>query len=189
MNAMRDKLIEILYRKSFRYDPAFGFTLVSGRKSDIYVDVKKTVLSSEGMELVGRAVYDLIKDAAADGIGGLTLGADPIAYSTAMISNLDGRPLDVFVVRKEAKKHGTQRWIEGNLEAGDSVVVVDDVVTTGASTITAITRAVEAGFKVVKVVAIVDREEGGRGNIEKATDAPFASVCTRSDLLKLRDEK
>jgi len=183
---MGDRLLGILYEKSFRYDPDGGFRLASGATSDIYIDVKKTVLSPEGIVLTGRALFEKIKAMDIDGIGGLTLGADPIACATAVIANLEGRPLGVFIVRKEPKKHGTQRWIEGSLPEGASVVIVDDVVTTGGSTIKAIERAREAGFRVVKAIAFVDREEGGRENIER--HCPFDAVYTRRDLLALHEE-
>ena len=122
-----DKLLKILFEKSFKYDPDFGFTLASGAKSDIYVDVKRTVLSSEGIDLIGEAMYEKLKDIEFDGIGGLTLGADPISYSTALICKQKGKPVEVYIVRKEPKKHGTARPIEGNLTEGAKVVVVDDV--------------------------------------------------------------
>jgi orotate phosphoribosyltransferase len=175
------RLLEILKAKSFRYDPDFGFTLASGKKSDIYVDVKKTVLSPEGMTLTGHAIYEKIKALKLDGIGGLTLGADPIAYAGAMVSTQAGAGIEVFIVRKEAKKHGTQAKIEGNLKAGARVVVIDDVVTTGGSTIVAIERAKEAGFIVELALAVVDREEGGRENVE--AHCPFQALFTRTELL------
>ncbi len=181
------RLLEILYERSFRFDPECGFTLASGEKSDLYVDCKKTVLSAEGMELTGKALFEKIKGKEVDAIGGLTLGADPLAYACAMISNQAGSPLDVFIVRKEPKKHGTQRWVEGTVKEGARVVVVDDVVTTGGSTIKAIERARETGFEVLLVLALVDREEGGRENVERL--CPFDSIFTRSDLLSLRAEK
>ncbi len=181
-----DKLLEILFEKSFRYDPECGFRLASGRSSDIYVDVKKTVLSAVGIELTGRAIYEKIKDMDLDGIGGLTLGADPIAYAGAFVSNLEGKPLDVFIVRKEVKGHGTMRNIEGSLKPGARVVVIDDVVTTGGSTIKAIESAKEFGFEVVGALAMVDREEGGRENIEK--HCPLDAVFTRTDLMALHQK-
>ena len=180
---MQKELARIVFEKSFRYDPDFGFTLSSGTKSDVYVDVKKTVYSPQGMELVGKVMCEKLKDLDYDGIGGLTLGADPIALATALVSTQQGKPVEVFVVRKEAKKHGTERWVEGNLTEGARVVVVDDVATTGASTIKAIERAREAGFEVVKAVVFVDREEGGLDAIKKYCDAE--AVITRTELVAL----
>ncbi|MBE9531770.1 MAG: orotate phosphoribosyltransferase [Proteobacteria bacterium] len=183
---MREKLLKMIYEKSFRFDPDFGFQLASGTKSDVYIDVKKTVLSSDGMELVGRIVYEAIKELDIEGAGGLTLGADPIAYATALVSNMNGKALEAFVIRKETKKHGTMRWLEGNLTEGARVVIIDDVITTGGSTIKAIDRAKEAGLEVVLVLALVDREEGGRENIAEVCDAPFKAIFTKSDLLELQ---
>ena len=184
---MRDKLLNILFEKSFRYDPDKGFLLSSGAKSDMYVDAKKTVLSTEGMVLTGRLLFERIKNDSIDGIGGLTLGADPLAYAAALVSNMEGKPLNVFIVRKEPKKHGTEQWIEGPLKPGARVVIVDDVVTTGASTIKAVEKAIKAGFKVVKALVLLDREEGGRQNVEKY--CAFESLFTRKDLLDLRAKK
>ncbi|HZX36190.1 MAG TPA: orotate phosphoribosyltransferase [Thermodesulfobacteriota bacterium] len=184
---MRDKLLNILFEKSFRYDPDKGFLLSSGAKSDMYVDAKKTVLSAEGMVLTGRLLFERIKNDSIDGIGGLTLGADPLAYAAALVSNMEGKPLNVFIVRKEPKKHGTEQWIEGPLKPGARVVIVDDVVTTGASTIKAVEKAIKAGFKVVKALVLLDREEGGRQNVEK--HCAFESLFTRKDLLDLRAKK
>lgn len=178
-------LLETLYVRSFKYDPEGGFTLASGKKSDIYIDVKKTALSAEGMELVGYACFQELKLAPIDGVGGLTLGADPIAYATALVSTQNGRPLDVFIVRKEPKKHGTMQWIETNLAPGANVVVIEDVVTTGGSTITAVQRAREAGLNVIGVLAVIDREEGGRENIEREAKCKFKSLFTKTDLLEM----
>ncbi|MDH4227077.1 MAG: orotate phosphoribosyltransferase [Deltaproteobacteria bacterium] len=182
-----EKLLKLLYRNSFKYDPDKGFTLSSGKKSDIYVDAKKTVLTAEGIVLTGQALYEKIKNDDVQGIGGLTLGADPLAYAAALTSNIQGKPMDVFIVRKEPKKHGTQRWIEGSLKEGAKVVVVDDVVTTGASTIKAIEAAKEAGFDVVKALVLLDREEeNGRTSIEKY--CPFEALFTRTDLMAIREK-
>ncbi len=184
-------LLETLYTRSFKFDPEKGFTLSSGQKSDVYIDVKKTVLSAEGMEGVGFTFFQEIKLEPIDGIGGMTLGADPIAYATALISTLNGKPLDVFIVRKEPKKHGTQQWIEGNLQPGAWVCIVEDVVTTGASTILAVQRAREYGFQVRRVLALVDREEGGKENIQNQAKVKFDALFTKTDLLELhtREQK
>lgn len=184
-NDTNKELLNILFEKSFRYDPSFGFKLASGTKSDIYVDVKKTVLSPEGMELMGEAMYEKLKDLDFDGIGGLTLGADPISYSTGLICKQKGKPVEVYVVRKQVKDHGTGQSIEGNLTEGAKVVVVDDVVTTGGSTIQAIERVKEAGFEIVAVVSVVDRQEGGRENIKEACGIDLMSLFTRDDLISL----
>lgn len=176
-------LLEILYARSFMYDPENGFTLASGKKSDMYIDVRKTALSAEGLELIGYTFYQELKLEPIDGIGGLTMGADPIAISTALVSTMNNKLLDAFVVRKEPKKHGTQQWVEGNLKAGAWVAIVDDVVTTGESIITAIEKAREAGFNIRKVMALVDREEGGAENIMAKTKCKLTPIFTKTDLL------
>ncbi len=181
-------LLQVLYVRSFKYDPEGGFTLSSGQKSDVYIDVKKTSLSSEGMQLVGYACYQELKLAPVDGIGGLTLGADPIAYATAMVSTQYGKPLDVFVVRKEPKGHGTQQWIEGNLQAGANVAIIEDVLTTGASAIQAVKKAREAGLNVIGVLALVDREEGGADNVLKECNCKVKSLYKKSDLMELHEK-
>jgi len=187
----KQHLLEILLVRSFRYDPDKGFTLASGEKSDVYIDVKKTALSPEGMQLIGYACYQEIKLAPVDAIGGLTLGADPIAYATAMVANQYCKPVDVFIVRKEPKAHGTQQWIEGNLKPGANVVILEDVLTTGGSTIKAIKRAEEAGYNVIGVLALVDREEGGVANVLKECNCKVRSVFKKSELLELykKDEE
>ena len=117
------------------------------------------------------------------GIGGLTLGADPIADAVAYTSYLKQKPIEAFIVRKSAKSHGTMQWIEGNIAAGDSVVIVDDVITTGKSTIEAITRAKEAGLEIVKVIALIDRQEGGREAI-KALGYDVEAIVTRDEVME-----
>jgi orotate phosphoribosyltransferase len=162
----------------------FGdFTLVSGKKSKYYFDSKKTTLLPEGSYLVAREILRTIRDNGiqAEGIGGLTLGADPIVCPVAALSHVDGPPLRAFIVRKEAKEHGTARKIEGNLEPGSRVVVVDDVVTTAGSTLKAIEAAEAAGLEVVAVICLVDREEGGT---EKLTRWPYFPLFRRSELFE-----
>jgi orotate phosphoribosyltransferase len=184
MSSNRDKLFDILYTKSFIYREDPPFTLVSGRQSFYYFDCKSTTLDAEGVTLIGEVIYDaiesLISPLAIDGIGGLTLGADPISISTAIAAGRKGRRLSPLIVRKEPKKHGTQKWIEGAAAQVKNVVVIDDVITTGGSTITAIERLRESGLTVVKAAVIVDREEGGCENIEK-TGVEVISLYKRSD--------
>ncbi len=184
-------LLDTLYTRSFKFDAEKGFTLASGQKSDVYIDCKKTVLSAEGLEGVGFTFFQELKLEPIDGIGGLTLGADPIAYATALISTMNGKPLDVFIVRKEPKKHGTQQWIETNLQPGAWVCIVEDVVTTGASTLLAVQRAREYGFQVRRVLALVDREEGGKDRIQNEGKVKFDALFTKTDLMELhtREQK
>jgi len=185
---MKERLIELVLEKAFKYSEEPVFKLVSGRMSNYYFNCKAVTLHPEGMHLIGNIIFEMIKDSGAKGIGGLTLGADPIADAVAYTSFLKGRPFEAFVVRKSAKSHGTMQWIEGNISGGDRVVIVDDVITTGNSTIEAINKAKEAGLCVVKVIALVDREEGGRENIE-ALGHTVEAVVTREEVMALYKAK
>jgi orotate phosphoribosyltransferase len=157
--------------------------LASGRPSDFYIDCKQAVLTAEGHYLAGWLIAELLQREAPEvrAVGGLTMGADPLASATATVSFLEGRPLDAFYVRKEPKGHGTQKWIEGDktVVAGTKVAVLEDVVTTGESTLKAIARARMHGLEVRRVVALVDREEGGREAVER--EAPLSALFRRSD--------
>ncbi|MSP62553.1 MAG: orotate phosphoribosyltransferase [Myxococcales bacterium] len=179
--AHRARLLDLLRRLAWERREV---TLASGRRSDFYIDCKQAVLTAEGHFLVGWLVCDLVAREAPEvtAVGGLTMGADPIASATATMSFVRGRPLDAFYVRKEPKGHGTQRWIEGDrcVVPGSRVAVVEDVVTTGGSTLKAIERARLHGLEVRRVVALVDREEdGGREAVER--EAPLSSLFRRSD--------
>ncbi|MBI3072628.1 MAG: orotate phosphoribosyltransferase [Deltaproteobacteria bacterium] len=144
------------------------FTLASGRESDFYIDSKEVSLTGEGLWLIGNLVVDRIRPIVV-GVGGLTLGADPIACSAALVAHSRGRTLAAFIVRKEAKGHGTTKVVEGlgALPKGSRVTIVEDVITTGGSALVAVNRANESGLHVEQVVGLVDREEGGRAEIEK----------------------
>ncbi len=181
---MKERLIRLLIEKAFKYSEEPVFKLVSGRMSNYYFNCKAVTLHPEGMHLIGNLIYDMIKDSGAQGIGGLTLGADPIAGAVAYTSYLKGNPMEAFVVRKSAKSHGTMQWIEGNIKKGDRVVIVDDVITTGKSTIEAIEKARDAGLDISKVIALVDRQEGGRENIENLGFGVEA-VVTRDEVMKV----
>jgi orotate phosphoribosyltransferase len=147
-----------------------NFVLASGRRSSFYIDCRLATMSSEGMVLIGRMGWDAIRRAGwrPTAVGGLTLGADPVAYAIAGASFGSDRPVDAFTVRKEAKVHGTGRLIEGNFKPGDAVVVVEDVITTGDSARRAVAAVEQAGGTVLGVMAVVDREEGGKGSLEAA---------------------
>ncbi len=166
----------------------FGeFVLASGRKSNFYFDSKKTTLRPDGAWLTARVILDLLKEQGirADAIGGMTLGADPIVCPVAALSHQDDEAsLRAFIVRKESKGHGTGRQIEGDLEPGSKVVVVDDVVTSGGSTLKAIDAVLEAGHEVVAVLCLVDREQGGT---EKLSRWPFYPLYRRSDIFETVD--
>ena len=179
-----NRLLEILLQKSFKYSEEPIFKLVSGRMSNYYINCKTTTLDPEAMLLIGHLFYHKVKALHINAIGGLTLGADPIAFATAMVSGMQDDAINAFVVRKKAKEHGLMKWIEGNVQEGDKVVIVDDVVTTGQSTIEAINRARESNLNTIKAIALVDRQEGGRENIERK-GILFESIFTRDDLMNL----
>ena len=179
---MKAELIALLCEKSFKYTPEPSFKLVSGRMSSFYVNCKPTILTPRGMFLVGHLMFEAIKDLKPQGVGGLTFGADPIAMATAFASELKGMPINAFSIRKTRKDHGIAQWVEGDLAAGSRVVVIDDVATTGGSTIKAIERARENGLEVVRAVVLVDRQEGGLANIRQhVSDA--RALITRDELL------
>lgn len=161
----RDRLRELLLERSVRTG---DFVLASGRRSDFYVDARRTTMSGEGQMRIGRLGLEAIDNAGwkPDAVGGLTLGADPVAYAIAHAAALAGRNLDAFTVRKQPKEHGTGRRIEGGFREGMDVVVVEDVVTTGESALRAVEAVRAEGGRVIGVLAVVDREEGGRERIE-----------------------
>ncbi|HZA98268.1 MAG TPA: orotate phosphoribosyltransferase [Gemmatimonadales bacterium] len=159
------------------------FTLASGRKSSYYIDCRRTTMSAEGLVLIGRMGWSALQAAGwrPVGVGGLTLGADPVAYAIAAASFTSHTPVDAFSVRKQAKDHGTGRLIEGNFRSGDAVVVVEDVITSGESARRAISAVQQAGGHVLGVLAVVDREEGGRRSLEAQGHAVIA-LTTVGDL-------
>ena len=155
---MRDTLLPLLAQKAYRHGI---FTLASGRTSDHYVNCKPVSLSGEGLALLGALMLEQVEDTAV-AVAGLTLGADPLVSAVAMRAALEGRNLDALIVRKEAKGHGTGAWLEGPLpEPGSRITVLEDVVTTGGSSLKAVNQLREAGYQVDRVVTIVDRQEGG----------------------------
>lgn len=161
-------------------------TLVSGRKSNFYFDGKQTTLHARGGLLTGQAFWHETKQFGGkiDGVGGLTLGADPIATATSIAASLEGEPVHAFIIRKEAKGHGTGQWLEGrkNLPPGSRVVIVEDVTTTGGSSLKAVERAEEEGLVVAGIVTLVDREEGAREMIENAGQV-LRAVFTKSEVI------
>ena len=202
----RTALLNLIATLSFKLG---DFTLASGQKSDYYIDCRITTLHAEGGRLSGLVLYDLIREHIphAEAVGGLTMGADPLVSNTASASawaladhneiielsetlelgdetpGLAPTLIHGFLVRKAEKAHGTGRKIEGFLQPGARVVIVDDVCTTGGSTITAIEAAQEAGMTVAGVLCLVDREQGGREKIEAACKgAPFFSVFTATNV-------
>jgi len=163
----RNDLLQLLATRSAKRGT---FTLASGRQSSLYIDARLTTMSPEGLALIGPAVLGAIRNArwTVDSVGGLTLGADPIAYAASYASATTPHPIRAFTVRKEAKTHGTGKLVEGPFHPGDRVAIIEDVITTGGSALKAIEAVRAAGGQVQGVVALVDREEGGREAIEGA---------------------
>ncbi|NLN38293.1 MAG: orotate phosphoribosyltransferase [Smithella sp.] len=188
IDKVRERLGEIILERSFKYSEDPPFTLASGRKSNYYFNCKPTTLDPEGMNLIGQVLFDMLQDAPITAAGGLTLGADPIANALAVISYQMGRPIKSFIVRKDIKNHGTKSAIEGNVQAGERVVIIDDVITTGGSTIIAIEHARGAGLVIDRVITLIDREEGGRENILKHAQT-VQSVFTRTQIMELKAKK
>jgi orotate phosphoribosyltransferase len=179
---MKQELIDMLCRKSFQYSQQPAFKLVSGRMSHFYVNCKPTTLSPRGMLLVGYLLYERLQGAGVTAVGGLTFGADPVAFAAAFASELSKDPIKAFSIRKTQKDHGIVKWVEGDVQKGERVAIVDDVATTGGSTITAIERARTEGLEVVKAVVLVDRQEGGLENIRNHV-SDVSGIVTRDELL------
>lgn len=177
----RARLLELLRTRAFAEREV---TLSSGAVSNFYIDCKQVSLDAEGACLIGELFHEVIEEVAprAVAVGGLTLGADPLATATSIAAWHAGRPRSAFLVRKEPKGHGTNQWVESpQLPAGAEVVVVEDVVTTGGATLKAIERARTAGLIVVHALALVDRLEGGCEAVTK--QAPLTALFTRRDFL------
>jgi orotate phosphoribosyltransferase len=177
----RKRLLQLIKEKSYEEREV---VLSSGEKSSFYFDSKQTTLNPEGAYITGKLFYQKIKNAPlfVEAVGGMTLGADPIVTSIAIVSFLEKNPLPAFIIRKEPKKHGTGRWIEGksSIPLKAKVAIIEDVVTTGATTLNAILRAEEEGLQVVQVLALIDREEGGSEHISKK-GYRLESIFSRSD--------
>jgi orotate phosphoribosyltransferase len=164
--ALRDELRELVAVRAFTYG---NFTLTSGRQSDYYVDGKQVTLDGRGLYLVARFTLEHCREHDIDAVGGLTLGADPIAAAVAALSGAGERPVTAFIVRKELKAHGTGRAIEGpDLRPGQRVLLVDDTLTTGGTFLQAREAVVATGATIVGALCVVDREEGGREALEAA---------------------
>ncbi len=179
----RERLKEILLDKSYRKGT---FTLTSGKTSDFYIDGKQSTLDAEGGYLCGRLLYKLIQesDTKIDAVGGMTLGADPLVTAVSIISWTENDPIPAFIVRKEAKGHGTGNYIEGkeNLTPGCTVALLEDVVTTGGTLLKVIERVENEGFKVGLVATVVDREENGAEILAKAGYL-LKAIFTRTQLI------
>jgi orotate phosphoribosyltransferase len=181
----RDELLGILVRRSYLREPGRQFRLASGRLSDYYIECSLTTTYHAAGPLIGALVHALVPSGAV-AIGGPTMGADPIAAAVSFHSAGTPRPLSWFSVRKTAKEHGARRWLEGSVERGDGVVVVEDVITSGGSLVDAVRKCGEEGVRVLAAVVLVDREEdSGRARVEAALGpigARFDALFTRSEL-------
>lgn len=162
-----DRLLELLARRSTRRG---NFILASGKRSALYIDARLTTMSPEGLALIGPLALAELRRAGwgVQAVGGLTLGADPVAYAISYASALAGSAIRAFTVRKEIKSHGTGKLIEGPFQPGDRVAIVEDVITTGSSALRAADAVRAAGGEISGVLAVVDREEGGRETLEQA---------------------
>ncbi|HIU17098.1 MAG TPA: orotate phosphoribosyltransferase [Candidatus Avidesulfovibrio excrementigallinarum] len=183
MPDLKARLARILCERSYKEG---DFTLASGRKSDYYFDCRITALHPEGSWLIGTLFNRLLADLPIVGVGGMTLGADPLISAVTVISHEQGRPLAGLIVRKEAKGHGTGQYVEGlaNFKPGDKVAMLEDVVTTGGSLLKACERVRDAGLDIVAVASVLDREEGGREAIA-AAGYELRSLFTRHELVRL----
>jgi orotate phosphoribosyltransferase len=182
---MKDRLKELVLEYAFQYSETPSFKLVHGGVSHYYFNCKRVTFDPEGQYLIGNLIFQAIRDLGIQAIGGLTLGADPIADAVAYTSWVERRPIQAFVVRKKQKDHGIVSLIEGKVSPGDRVVVVDDVVTTGGSTLQAIQACRQAGLEVVKAVVLVDRQEmNGRENILKEVP-DLEALVTRDEIMEL----
>jgi orotate phosphoribosyltransferase len=177
--AIRDELHALLYSRSFQFG---DFVLRSGRRSDFYFDGKQVTLDGRGLYLVSRLILQRCHELGVSAVGGMTLGADPIAAGVAALSGLeDPQPLRAYIVRKELKDHGTGKAIEGPaLAAGQRVALVEDTITTGGAVLQAYERVVETGADVVEAIVIVDREEGGREALAER-GVPLFTLFRRSE--------
>lgn len=184
MSDARSQLLEILRRKSVIYG---DFTLASGKKSDFYCDARLTTLDPRGAICIGEVGWELVRARSEQlgvrpgAIGGLTMGADPVALAIAIEAARAGADLQAFSIRKQAKLHGRGKLIEGNFKRGDTVVIVDDTITTGGSTLEAIGKVREEGGIVAFALVLVDRSEGGREAIE-ASGVPVTAIFSRADV-------
>ncbi|AMK12674.1 orotate phosphoribosyltransferase [Pseudodesulfovibrio indicus] len=181
MTELKSRLARLLLKLSYKEG---DFTLTSGKKSDYYFDCKQTALHAEGGYLIGRLFVEMLKDYDVQGVGGMTLGADPLVSAVTVVSYLEGCPLPGFIIRKQSKGHGTNQYLEGlaNFSEGDKVVLLEDVCTTGGTLITAAERVRDAGLVIVGVLAVLDREEGGRERLKEA-GMELNAIFTRQELL------
>jgi orotate phosphoribosyltransferase len=177
-----ERLKHLIYERSLKIADEPVFKLASGKLSRFYLDLKQITFDPEGIYLLGQQMYKFLKPFNPEAVGGLTLGADPIAYAVCFSSYGEGNPIKPFVVRKEPKGHGMGRQIEGLVGEGSRVAILEDVVTTGGSALKALKACREAGFEIIGVFAVVDREEGGKENIN-AEGVELYSLFKLSDFI------
>lgn len=174
----KSALIELLKTKALKFG---DFTLASGQKATFYLDGKQVTLDAQGAVLVAEGILELLADDWPDAVGGMSIGADPIVAAVLALAGVRGRPLRGFLVRKESKGHGTNKFVEGPVAPGERVAILEDVVTTGGSSLQAAARAEEFGLRVARVIGIVDRLQGGREAFE-AKGYRFDSLTTIREL-------
>lgn len=179
LNALLDRLSRLLVEKAYLKG---DFILTSGKHSDHYFDCKRVTLDAEGLAVASELLVEKLRAAGINAIGGLAIGADPIVAGAVVSSWRMGYPVQGFIVRKEPKKHGTSKWIEGSIDNGARVAIVDDVVTSGGSIIKAIESARAEGLEPVVAYTIVDREEGGAERIEQEGGVPLEALVRYSEL-------
>jgi orotate phosphoribosyltransferase len=187
VNRVEKRLIELIRERAYRYNPEAPFQLASGRLSPHYVDLRALLCAPEALVATGTLLFDRIKrferetHTKVDAIGGPADGAIPIAAAVAYRSHEAAEPIETFFVRKEPKGHGLKKWVEGHSTPGSRVVIVDDVVTTGGSTLRAIEASREQGFQIVKIIVLVDRLEGGTEKLS-SLGIPYEAVFTLNDI-------
>lgn len=164
---IKEKLFPYIIERAFLYSPDKPFILASGKESPYYLDCRKITLFSLSFNLIGILFWTELKYLKIDGVAGMSIGADPIVSAILAQACKEKLPLEGFLIRKEPKKYGTQKQIEGNLKKGMKIVLVEDVVTTGKSLIKAISACEEATLQIIKILALIDREEGGKENLKK----------------------
>ncbi len=174
----RQQLLELIHAKALKLG---DFTLASGRKANFYLDLKQITLDAAGARLVAEGLLELLGEPLPAAVGGLAIGADPITAAIVTVAGMRGLALSGFMVRKEAKGHGTNKYVEGPVESGQAAVIVEDVITTGGSAMAALERAREFGLKVDRVLAIVDRLEGGAAAFAER-GAKLSTLFTIRDL-------
>ncbi len=173
----KNELMALVREKALQFGE---FTLVSGKKASYYLDGKQITLDAAGANILGEGILDLLTDQLPDAVGGMSIGADPITAAVLTLAGVRDLSLRGFMVRKEPKGHGLERYIEGPVQSGDRVVILEDVVTTGGSSLLAIERATQYGLKVDGVIAIIDRLEGGQAAFEER-GCWFKSLLTVQD--------